>query len=648
MINKITQLYSKFENIISWADDISGIGVKETEDRRPEHMGASLYRCRDKVKKLLESEETAFLAAFVIEHYWNLYRPAIVIPAEEILAGNMSKIDELRDFQKEIDNNPAKSEWKELSQKITETASACGYHIDHPNFNDLSAIVDIVYDALTIHTNYYSKVYRFKTGKRSKNKPILFNEIGIFSSEAEVFRFFENIQEDAFVAFVGIEKTNAQTNNYFDDWLYDRDNERTRNGIYNNSMSKEEFMSSKNPHSRCIYTVIRDGDNIYMDVLPVQGNGYGPVWQKTNSYGYRTSYGPTQIFWENVPPPCEEGSSALIPAGKKRWKLSEIIDQEQQIWLPLYFTKTIKMFFTDNISETLIDVYLPEEILMSRADNNTLVTINMPAIVYDTYTIPEPEEVFTDEMYKKVKNGFGNTKDNEKKFKYSLELCNFFGITSADLSDIPIRYEYFGEKRSAFNEMNDRAVKAYQKLIGQKLATEVDKRYNDEASWYKDRVSSRFSKIIDKALLGKYEFAETRIDKRPVLNEDGTQKMRKKHTWSSDDDLEPVLEHTSIDEGKIIRSYWAQELRYWLPETLVGKHPPVVLHIHPETPEQIAEICECSTSELPFLIKYHNIYTLFNLNRYITTRSIPVSIRVIYGKREYKQALADAQLRETV
>lgn len=647
-IDSITDLFSKFEHIVDRADDLSAVKVQETNESAYDSIGRLFYRCKEKVSKLLENEDTAFLAASVIERYWNTFLPAIVVPAGELLAGDTTALDEIRQFQDVLKDNPAKEEWSKLANDIVDMAKKNGYEITHPRFNDLSAISDIVYDALTIQNEYAAKtVYRFKTGCRSAHKPILLNEIGIFSSESEAFRFFERLDNDAFVAFAGIAKTYGQTNDDFTDWR-SGDNERHKHTLNNLKLTEEEYQTTLDPTSRSLKVVIRDGDNLYMFGLPQRGSGYEDVWKRTNYYGQRPSYGPSQIFWKDAPPASSD-TKALVPAGKKHWKLSEIIDEEQQIWLPIFYNKVVERFFKDSQPET-VEAYMPEEVLITVNENNSLVPVNKPSCVHDTFRLPEPDEVFTAERREQRSKSMGWNGVNGDMFDNAVALCKEFGITSASLKEIPVKHSWFDTKESAHTKMLNNCELAYCELIGQAYEQATDNGAVDEAfRWYRDRLDPiRLETVIQNALLGKCPYAEVRIDKRPVLNEDGTPKTQKKNSWSTEEI--PVFEHTDIDEGKQISDRYGNnhELRIWYPTTLIGKHPPVVLHIHPENPEQIADICGCTVDELPLALKYHNIAHLYTSSRKYyycgrRDRTVETNIRVIYGKREYKKALEEAQ-----
>lgn len=642
-IETITNIYNKLEHIVDWSRKMSAIKVKENEGSAHYGIGDTMYRMCDKIKKLLEHEETAFLAEAVIENYWRIYYPTIVIPVDDILSGNNERIDEIKSLITDLEEYPAKKQWEEYSKAIKETAHKSGYDIKHPEFDNLAAISDIIYDALTVHSTYIGQKFTLclSKGQQGKSAPILLNDIGIFSSESEAYRFYAEIPVDSFVAFYGIQKTYGQTDDEFEEWR--GRNERKRNVMRNDSLSEEEYKNLPDPGSRRLGVIVRNGENIYTMFLPSNNGQYERSFEKKyNEYGIRMTYAPSQIFYKD-PPPVSTNSTDLVPISKKHWKLSEILDEEQQIWLPIFYLKTKEKFF-DETPDCKV-AYLPEETEIVCSGEQGIIPVSVPThYVSQIYTIPEPEELFGkkyddlgETLYKHVPTA------DKNKYECAMKLCKEFGITSASIMDVPIRHNGFTDIDSANKQMNDRVAEAYFCVIGKRCKDAWELYSKDTIEWYKANIKAKFDEIRDKALRGEYTFAETRVHNRQIFNPDGTPKMEKQYSYS--EKLIPVYEKTDISESKMTY-YNSSEYKVWNPSTLIGKHPPVVVHIHPDTPEDIAMMLDCKVDELPFLLKYYGQTAQFRsyCERYLyhTACSLTTTIRLIYGKREYKAALENA------
>lgn len=651
IINRTTLLFDQLCDILEWSRSLSAVKIRENESQSYYHIGETFFELRDKVEKLLRNENTAFLAGAIIAQYWSKYFPAIVIPAEEILNGDTKKIDQIKAFIEALKDDPAQREWVDLSEKIKDIAEKSGFKISHPKFNDLAAISHIVYDAITANSLWMSNSipYCFQAGKKSTNKPILLNEIGIFSSESEAYHAFKSLPIDSFIAFYGVKQKYGQTDDTFDEWL-NGGTERQRNVMRNEKISLEEYKNTYDDYSRSLSVMIRNGDNIYTISPPIRCGTYGDsaYSKKFDSYGNRTSYAPTQIFYENIPY-ASESSTALAPYNNRNhWKLSDIIDEEQQIWIPIFFTKTAEKFFAGNPVEGK-SVYLPEEVCITHCVENGIVPVSTPAVIHNTYNIPEPEEVFTvDEKATSRIRGTFMGSENRTIFAAGANLCKEFGITSENIKDVPLKHNVFTDEETAMKNIRNNVIAAYCLKIGEKCEEIWESQKKETFKWYHEQIEKRFDIIRNKALLGEYSFASTRIHNRQILNEDGTPKMENKNSWSSE--LKPVLETTDIDEGKRVWIYEGRsyEKRYWEPNTLIGKHPPVVMLINPKTPQDLSELLDIPVEKLPFILKYHNVLKFFrrqSLKKHMVfyEEQITVSIRYIFGKRDYKKALEEAE-----
>lgn len=621
-----------FDHILSWSIDLTSRPY-EIDDKKHYHLSDISFPFHEKIRTIQSVPELSFLIAPIVEYFFRAIEPALVIPLEDVLAGDTSKIDEIRSLKYALENDPSKAVWYDLAHEFDTKTKEIGYSIDERLF-DLPAISDVIIAAKTDFDRLPNDVYQLSKGERSDKRPKVMGDIAVFRNETEILDAYSKLPDEALIGFAGVEHLNRDTDDYFSEWIWKSPCTRRRNSV-DSKTSVEQYYDSPDQYSRQLYVVVKDGQNLYL--FSVRHNG----WESTSvSIGRKNSYAPIQIFSKD-PPPVTKDRTAVVLKRDRVWSLREILDDEQKIWLPIFAMEVEKRFFRSN-DITALDVILPERLSIVRNDNESSIVLRAVDIVRNSFTIPEPNELFADKYFDLVSHCMSG---EDERFRASKTMCEYFGITSKDIADAPIATQTMESVDDANKRMLKRCIEAYQKVISDRLlATDHD--YIETIAthkWYHAQVTANFSKIVGRALRNEMSYASTRVHKRPKYNDDGTPKMKQRYTWSSEQ-LVPDLEETDIGEGKYSHlMYGAAEYRWWSSSTLIGKHPPVVVCINPQNADEVTDLLEIKVEELPFRIRYANEIQLFNcFERYNTHHWPNTIVRLIYGKRDYENTLKKA------
>lgn len=602
-------LINTFSHISTWAGKLTGIYVDTGAKQEPLYHTANA--CLRLVETLMKHEETEFMVAPVLEHYFNMMRPAIVLPLDKVLSGTCEELDECRQFAQTLAEHPVRTMWAERAENFRKVAESAGYTFDKTDYRDLPTIAPIVADAVTTFEHYYARqILQLRDGAPSMQMPILLNDIAVFPSIAEAIQTLEHIPAPAFIGFFGIEQTYGMYDDAFDVYRFGHGT-RKHNIMYNGKMTEEEYQTTTDPHSRKIYCIVRDGGNIWIFLPRVEMSHDSIRDDDTfiNYYGKRSTWAPIQVFFKDTAP-AKEGATALVPYRKKLWSLKDILDEEQKVWLPIFFTAVKTKFFGETPVEAEPAICIEEtQVTMHLPDGNQ--PTNLPAIIKNNLKAPAPEELFSreDNPAEHIKN------DKNANFRHhgALTMMRWLGVTCDDIADAPIAFTGAVSAKAAQKEIDRRTVLAYYKVIGAKLDANWLLPTYEAQTWYHEYIFHRLDQILSDVKSGVLKScAEIIVDKQPVYNEDGTPKMVKPHSWSTKE--EPVISKTCIDDGKYIKRYGGMDIheyRDWFPATLIDKRPPVTVRLYPNSPEEVAQICHCAVGDLPEAIRYMDLMAAF-------------------------------------
>lgn len=606
-------LIATFSHICEWAGSLSGVYVDTGTKKEPIYHTANT--CIRLVETLMKHEETEFMVAPVLEHYFNMMRPAIVLPLDKVLSGTCEELSECRQFVKDLEVHPVRTIWTERAENFRKIAEGAGYTFDKTDYRDLPTIAPIVADAVTAFEHYRARnILQLREGRPAMQLPILLNDIAVFTSIAEAVQTLERIAVPAFIGFFGIEQTYGMYDESFNTYRFGY-GPRKKNYMYNSNATEEEFQTTPDPQSRKIYCIVRDGENIWI-FLPRVETTNDCIHSDSgfiNCYGKRSSWAPIQVFFDSTAA-AKEGTAALVPYRKKLWPLKDILDEEQKVWLPIFFTTVKAKFFGETPVEAEPALAIEETQVTMQLPGGNQPT-NLPSIVKNNLKVPTAEDLFSREENpaEYIKN------DKNAGFRHhgALTMMRWLNITSADIADAPLAFTGAVSTKDAQKEIDRRTVLAYYKVIGTKVDAGWLRPTQEAQSWYHNYIATHLDQILSDVKSGLLKScAKIIVDKRPVYNEDGTPKMAPRHSWCVE--LEPVISYTCIADGKHLRyrdDEVIHEYRDWFPATLVDKRPPITVKLYPNTPEEVAQICHCTVEELPEAIRYMELLAAFGSHR---------------------------------
>lgn len=630
-------LIERFQHIMNWATPITSVQINTgAKNEEPYHI---VNRALETIQPLMKSELTAFMVAPILEHFFNILRPAINIPLNELLAGNKDKLVECEEFAEDLLEHPVRAQWAEKAEVFRQIAESAGYTFERSDYRDLALIAPIVADALTVfdETHWFRTIYKLREGEFSGASPILLDEIHIFNDIADAVHVYENIPVTAFVGFFGIEKTYGMSNNAFDDWRYGSN--ARKNNIMKNGMTEEEYASTLDEHSRKIYCMVRDGGSFWI-FEPRVNTSHNECVAKDGSfinwYGHRATYAPIQIFWDRYSTE-NTTSTALVPYKPRKWSMKEILDEDQKVWLPIFFHTVKQKFFDDVepksepamiISETKVTLQLP---------GDTQET-NLPAIVQNHVELPSIDNLFgRDEMIDEDGRHEPFISQREKLcYEGAPLLMKWLGITTADIADAPIGFYGMMSNKQAIETMEMQTVAAYYKVIREKLPEFWKAEAEAAHKWFRDWMDKHHAQVVDDVRCGRIK-AEVHVHKKQFLNPDGTPKMQKKYSWSNE--MVPDLDETDIDVGKVQcgRTQYLHAYQWFSSLSLMDKRPPATVSIYCKTPESVAHMLHMEVKDLPLAIQYMSYADAF-CNRHA---HIDTNVHFIYNKSDFKKTFPE-------
>ena len=634
MQNHLTNeaLIERFNHIMDWVNKLTGVRINT--GTKLEEAYSVQNDCIRLLNDIKDNELTSFMVAPILEHYLTLLRPAIVIPVNELLAGNREKWDEVADLVTDLAEHPVRNQWAAKAETFRQIAESAGYTFERSDYQDLATIAPIVANALTtFDTSYYIRtIYKVREGDFSLKNPILLDEVHIFQDIADAIQIYERIPVPAFVGFFGIEKTYGQTNNIFEDWRYGRN--ARKNNVMKNGMTEEEYNATIDEHSRKVYCVVRDGGSMWVFEPPIntshnectQSNG-----SFTNFYGHRSTYAPIQIFWDSFSGSAE--TTALVPYKPRKWSLKEIMDEDQKVWLPIFFN-TVKNKFFDDVEPKSEPALLIKETQVTLRITGTEQNTNLPAVVQSQVMLPTMEELFNrEEMIDE--NGRTGVFIGERErlcYKGALSMLNWMGITADDIADAPIGFFGLRATKDAIHDMEEQTVAAYYKVLRDNLPefwkSEAPKAYK----WFQEKVDAMHDQIVTDINDGRTP-AKIHVHKRPVLDENGEPVFQKKYSWR--EEMVQVTDETDIDLGKVAygRIPHINPYQWFSSASLMDKRPPATVSIYCKTPEEVAHMLHCEVTDLPLAIQYMQYaYAFCDRHAYICT-----DVHFIYNKSDFKK-----------
>ena len=538
--------------------------------------------CKRNLETVLKGgSKTEFLSMCVLEDTFKQALPLLLVRVEELVDGNLKSIEQVKELQGIFADNPFTKIWKEKANLYRENLKTMGLDLVHADYMDLTAIMEPMLNAFTIYEGgkYRGapKIYQVREGKRSNKRPRLMLNVCKFDSVKLFVDAVSSCEEESMVAFCGVEVTNRAMDDGFYTWYNGKAPERESNYIRNFHMTRDEYLNSI--FSRTLYLCVKSGEAVYFMEMPFLSDMYIDMENPKSMfyYGERASYAPYSVFYKDLGAKPVE---TTFPAVKKTgYHLSELMDDAQKIWLPIFLEETYERFY-----KTLPNakkVYLPEEIAAvvkagrrSDASEDKMiipVITELPSIRTFIHTVRNPEECF----------------EGEEEILY---LLRKFNITPRDLFDTPILPSGFLTEDALKQHISKREKNAYVKVLAVRIAEFLENRWNVRKTVIRE-ICSQGEKIQNAFFEGRFDsFSEVIIDGNEIMVTTDGGKRKK------------IIQETKWDDCKD-NSGWSLEwmirpVIMWAGEKTVSKAP-VVVKIRPKTSEDFKVLFDVCGQTLP-------------------------------------------------
>ena len=442
----------------------------------------------------------------VLEDTFKKCLPLLLVPVNELADGDMSQVNAVIKLKKMFAKNPYSAMWAKKAENYRKVIESLGFTVDATDYQELTAIMDPLLDALTL---YEGKVYkkapeikRVRTGKTSDKRPEIMTDVCIFHSEKEFIDAIMNCGKESVIAFGAIAPFNYMRH----DDMYEAVNgiydERKRNMMRNDNLSPEEYDMSIYEHGRYIALGVKSSETMWIMHMPYSHDMYSSLSNPDSMYCYgeRAGYAPYQVFFKE--PVSAEKDTSFLAVPKKGFRLTEIMDEMQKVWLPVFLEETVNKFFK-SIPEAK-DVYLPEEIIAKKGSYE-IIPVRSTALVQANlvFDIPAPEEVISNEAD-------------------VLTLIHHFGITEEWIKDYPVLPKEIGTEeklREIFLKNVSRAYEHEVRKIAKKLLEEQGEQLRSDIT---DALfADEAGPIAEAACKGKLSgFTETFIDGKVAITKD--------------------------------------------------------------------------------------------------------------------------------
>ena len=607
------------------SDELTDETVKETADLLFELMdAASVYAgnhlevevnrtkktihdlywdCKCQLDQILTSDDKAsFLTMNVLEQTYKLAKPLLACPLTELLNGSCSMVEWAKRLESILAENPWKKLWQDKADAYKNTLAYLGFQTDALDFSDLTKIIDPLLNALTAYRK--PNILQIRKGAGPKhNRPDIAKDIAIYSSEKELVDTVMSVNRECAIVFGAVQKTNAQVKDYFHEWFYDCPEERQRNFMQHDKITKEQYLSQIAEYTRQVYVCIKKGENGYLMHLPWNSGNYRQVSAETEYYyGKRASYAPYGIFYKTLPSPSIKEKGALwIP--RTSHPLADLMDELSAAWLPVFLDETIRYFFGEK-DLSFEQTFLPEEVTAEPSSEDaeekpayTIVPVHtgMPVKSTSCYEIKEPKWYFPQDI------------------RWIYNLFDQFHITTKDLEGIPLLPEKPCYQTNLRETVETRIKQAYLKILGKRIAEFLTCKWHARRMVTDYVMDNRYD-ILRRAGTGEFsEFLKVIINNAPVLDESGNPVLTKQDKYPYDQ--VPLVQKTSAYDAVWTTRKQAYSnmvpLCFHNPSYTGSGAPPVLWKIRPAKPEHFATLLQIPIEKLPTFFRIFDKLQLF-------------------------------------
>lgn len=554
-------------NVINSSLNTAGDNFEIEENGHRKGLRSLYYECRERLEKISTIGSKAdFLTMAVLENMFNSALPLLMFSVQDYLEGNDKTLQDSKKLQGIFESNPFKQIWKQKNDSYVSMLSTMGITLKNPttNFNQM---VDPLLDAFGFY-HHRNNIYKVRTGAKSPSRPVVSANICRYSSEKEFADIIQNCGQENALMFGAVEKLFKQTTDYFYEWYRRYPEERMRNWMRNDELSREEYLNAVDKYSRTIYLGIKSAETIWLMTMPYKTDSYGGTYDDSSAkyvYGKRAGYAPYEIFFKDTPPAAEGTHFISLRSGG--WGLDELMDDEAKVWLPAFLEETIDYFFSSEIDEPEAkDIIFPEEMEASYITDGKKkwivpVVSGPPAVTSFQYEIPRPEGLFDE--------------------KYVLELFQYFNIGQSDIKDAPILPYRCSSYDDAVDVTEKHVQSAYIKVLADKIADFLSDNIEPTRRIILEHLLDEKEEILNNVLSGRYsEYNTVLIDGTVEKDADGREKA--------------TVFHTKKDDGRVM-AFREMLNRPELPfviwkGTPKDTKPPVVWKLRFETAKGYAEL----------------------------------------------------------
>lgn len=561
----------------------SGTCLKMEINGKKEDIRSLYWRCKELMEQIAKGgRKIGFLAMSVLEQTFEQALPLLLAKVEDIARGDNSQVEAVLKLKQIFRENPYKELWLKKSGKYRELIEKFGFSVQTADYADLTAIMDPLLDAFTFYAGKNNRIspviHKVREGKRSVKRPETSLSVSKYSSEKELVDAVARCGKESVIAFGAVEKTNRQMDDGFCKWYYGRPDERQHNFMYHDHITEEEYLNQICGYSRCVYLCVKAGQAIWLVRMPYDkdsysGDEYGP--EGKYYYGRRAGYAPYEVFYKE--PPAAEKDTTFLSVHRKGFLLSELMDEQQKIWFPVFIEETIEKFFSREEPEADI-WFLPEESIAAISKNedrtvpgkNCIVPVasGLPSVPRYVHKIRKPEEIFQG--------------------KEMQTLLKYFHITEQDILNAPVLPAKCGTRDEIAKHINEGIRKAYAKVLAEKIADFLEGKWNVR-EMVLNRIETNWDRIFKQAAVGKFNsFMYVVVD--------GTREEGK------DGKVSGII-HTTMEDCRENRYVYSWQPKiFWKGDTLSGKAP-VVWKIRPIDTAGYAALLDMKEEELPDILK---------------------------------------------
>lgn len=499
---RVTEAADLLYALINHSFETSGTVLRSEINGDKKTIQDLYWSCKEQMKKIAEIGSKAnFLQMSVLENTWNEAMPLLLVPLREMMDGDMLQFENAKKLQKIFDADESKKEWREKVVLYKIMLEKMGFQAEENSFGELSDVINPLLDALSFYDDRRTRnIYQVRKGEKGNGNPSIMTEVCKFHTEKELTDAVMHSGRECAIAFGAIEK--MEFVNYLRKWITGNYGERIHN-LMEHGLSLDEIVSD-HIRERSIWMAVKNGENCWLIKMPIKSH-YGEV--KKYYYGERSSYAPFNVFFPDFS--AAPADTTFLQVTRKGYRLNEMMDMEQQVWLPVFLNETIRLFYGETELQTK-EMYFPEE-CCAKVGKTEIVVVGsqLPSIKTISYDVPAPEVM-----------------DPEHK-----ELYEMFHVTMGDLENVPLvnEDELLG-KEDFYQHMESAVKSAYCHILSERVADYVWENIWDTRVLLVNLIQKYQDDLIDRAVNGEFDsFTYGCIDGDIVLDKDGNPRM--KQSW---------------------------------------------------------------------------------------------------------------------